>query len=186
MKTKYNRKCMKTKKKNVIWIYVTGGMLLLLLVVMSIQSGQLPFVADGTKTEHEVVFCQCVDGDTAWFYRDRERIKVRMLAIDAPEVAHTDQETAEPFADEAAEYTCQRLQDAGSIVLEYDPHADKTDKYDRVLAWVWVDDSLLQDELVEQGLAEVAYLYDDYLYAEQLKRRQKQAKQKQIGIWQGE
>ena len=69
------------------------------------------------------------------------------------------------------------------IELEYDNNSDKKDKYDRVLAWIWVDDILLQDELVKNGYAEVAYLYGDYKYTDTLKDHQSVAEASKIGIW---
>lgn len=34
------------------------------------------------------------------------------------------------------------------LELEFDKVADKKDKYDRYLAWIWIDDELLQNLLV--------------------------------------
>ena len=67
--------------------------------------------------------------------------------------------------------------------MQYDPKSDKVDKYDRVLAWVFVDDKLLQSELVSKGYAEVKYLYDDYLYSNDLKDLEIKAKEKKLGMW---
>ena len=67
--------------------------------------------------------------------------------------------------------------------LEYDNKSDKVDKYDRTLAWVWIDDTLLQKELVKNGYAKVAYLYDEYKYASELKKFEEYAKENKINIW---
>ena len=133
--------------------------------------------------EKEIVkLSKCVDGDTAKFYIKDKLETVRFLAIDTPEVKHPTK-GEEPFGKGASNYTCQMLEHAEEIVLEYDNNSTKKDKYNRTLAWVFVDGKLLQRSLVEQGLAKVAYLYGDYRYTEQLQEVEKKAKEQQIGIW---
>lgn len=59
----------------------------------------------------------------------------------------------------------------------------KKDKYNRYLAWVYVDDSLLEEELVQNGLAKVAYLYGDYSYTDELKKVEEEAKENKVGMY---
>ena len=56
-------------------------------------------------------------------------------------------------------------------------------KYDRVLAWVYADGKLLQEELVKNGYAKVAYLYAEYKYVDMLKEKQELASAKEMGVW---
>ncbi len=129
-----------------------------------------------------VSFLKKVDGDTAWFVMDGEEIKVRFLAVDTPETVKSGTEV-QPWGPEASDYTTTRLENASDIYLEWDDGSDMMDKYDRYLAWIWVDGSLLQAELVEQGLAEVTYIYGDYKYTDVLYDIQDSAKAAGIGIW---
>jgi len=129
----------------------------------------------------EVSFVRCVDGDTAVFKVDEEEIKFRFLAIDTPETVHPTVEV-EAFGKNASEYTCNKLSKAQEIVVEYE-ESNKIDKYDRHLAWIWVDGSLLQKELVSVGYAEVAYIYGDYRYTESLCLIQKDARELSLGLW---
>ena len=126
-----------------------------------------------------VTLSKCVDGDTAYFMVDNNEIKTRFLAIDTPESTNK----IEPYGKEASKFTCSLLEEANKIEIEYDKNSDKTDKYDRHLVWVFIDDALLQDEIVKEGLAEVAYLYDDYKYTSILKDSEEKAKNKKINIW---
>jgi micrococcal nuclease len=126
-----------------------------------------------------VTLDKCIDGDTASFSINGNVQKVRFIAINAPEYTSK----IEQFGKEASEYTCNKLTNANLIELEYDPKSDLKDKYDRVLAWVYVDNSLLQKELVENGYAEVAYVYDDYLYINDLCSIQEKTYNNKIGIW---
>ena len=129
-----------------------------------------------------VFFSQCIDGDTAKFIMDDQIIKVRFLAIDTPE-STTEKE---PYGEEASYFTCEKLKNASKIELEFDSNSDKIDKYNRYLAWIWVDNYLLQDLIISNGLGEIAYLYDDYKYTDLLKEHQSIAKTNNIGMWNNE
>lgn len=129
-----------------------------------------------------VTFSKCVDGDTAKVILNKKEVTVRFLAVDTPETSHPTK-GEEPYGKEAKEYTCNSLKESKKIELEFDNNSDKTDKYDRYLAWVWVDDYLLQDNLIKKGLAEVAYLYDDYKYTSLLEEHQTLAKLNKVGKW---
>ena len=128
----------------------------------------------------------CVDGDTFYAYIDGEESTIRMIGIDTPETKYSTKAEDEPYAVTASEYTCKRLKEAESVVLEYDPKAKKADKYGRVLGWIFVDDSLLQKELISKGYAKVEYVYDDYLYIDELYKAEDIAKENKFGIWSDE
>ncbi len=132
--------------------------------------------------EIEVTFNKCIDGDTADFVYKDEVIKARFLAIDAPEIKHGKNE-ADPYGEDAKDYTCEKLKSAKNIRLEFDDNADEKDKYERYLVWVFVDDKLLQKELINKGFAKVAYLYNDYKYTSELEKAEKNAKKNMLGIW---
>ena len=131
----------------------------------------------------EVILSKCVDGDTAKFiFENNKEYTVRFLAVDTPETKHP-KIKEELFGKEASSFTCNSLKTANKITLEYDKNSDKLDKYNRVLAWIFVDEKLLQQELVRNGLAEVAYLYNDYKYTDLLKDEETIAKVNKIGIY---
>lgn len=148
--------------------------LLLTLTLFFLFSGK---VYANTKVNAELA--KCVDGDTAYFTVNKEEIKTRFLAINTPESTTK----KEPFGKEASEYTCNKLTNAKKIVLEYDDNSDKTDKYNRDLVWVWVDDELLQEDLLSVGLAEIKYVYGKYKYVDHLKEVEKVAKKNKLNIW---
>ena len=149
-------------------------LLLLLILIIPINCQALD--------KNKVKFSSCVDGDTANFIMNKKIIKVRFLAIDTPEIKHQNQ-MEEPYGQKAKNFTCKKLKTANKIELEFDEKSKKKDKYERYLAWVFVDDKLLQNELVKNGLAEVTYLYDDYKYVDILKESEVQAKLNKKGIY---
>ncbi len=130
--------------------------------------------------DRDIFLIKCIDGDTAELSINGKNEKVRFLAIDTPEIGKGNT-PAQPFANEAATKTCNLLSNASAITLEYE--IERYDRYNRTLAWVWVDGSLLQEDLIKEGLAEVKYLYGDYKYTDILKIAENLAKKDNIGIW---
>lgn len=139
-------------------------------------------IDNSDKEKIEVEYSESVDGDTAKFKSNKEIITVRFLGIDTPETVHPSL-GEQPYGKEASEFTKLKLQNAKKVEIEYDSNSSKTDKYERHLAWIWVDNSLLQKELVEQGLAKTYMLNNDYKYAWILQESEEQAKEEKLGIW---
>lgn len=132
--------------------------------------------------KEKVEFSSCTDGDTFKIIYNNEVKIVRLLAVDTPESVHPKKEV-EYYGKEASDYTCNVLKKANKIELEFDENSDKLDKYDRLLAWVFIDDKLLQESLIEGGYAKVAYLYGNYKYTTKLQELQEIASNKNIGVW---
>ena len=130
----------------------------------------------------EVKFSKCVDGDTITLKINGEKKRVRLLAIDTPESV-TPNKPIEKYGKEASNFTCNLVKNAQKIEIEYDINSDKEDKYERVLAYVYVDGKMIQEELLKNGLARVAYLYDNYQYTEHFKNIEQEAKDNKIGLW---
>lgn len=105
----------------------------------------------GTAEAVEVV--RVIDGDTLIVDRDGAEERVRVLGIDAPEVAR-DGSPGEPCAAEATALT-ERLTDGGEVEVITDPSQSETDRYGRTLAYVEADGRDVSAELLREGLAEV-------------------------------
>ena len=133
----------------------------------------------------EVELVGTVDGDTAKFKMNGEQITVRFLGINTKETV--DPEIGEEaWGKEASDFTKEKLENATKIELEFDSSTDEKDKYNRYLAWIWVDDELLQNSLVESGLAENYMLKNNYKYAGILQESEENAKNNKLGIWSDE
>jgi micrococcal nuclease len=119
-----------------------------------------------------------VDGDTLII--DGQR--VRLIGVNAPESVRPDH-PVEPFGPEASEFT-RRFVASGAVRLQFDK--ERVDRYDRLLAYVWVEDQMLNEELVRAGLARVEF---GHPYSDSVKRRYRQAldeaKRARRGIWGG-
>ena len=135
------------------------------------------YVEDNKRVE--LILDKCIDGDTAWFILDNERVKIRFLGIDTPESTNM----IEEYGRDASDYTCSILKSANDIYLEYDMNSDKEDKYGRVLGWVFVDNNNFSELLLSEGYASVDYIYGDYLYIDDLCSAQEKAYYNKLGIW---
>ncbi|MEG1150217.1 MAG: thermonuclease family protein [Bacilli bacterium] len=141
------------------------------------------FIFSASASEKiNVTFNACVDGDTAYFNVDNKKTKFRFLALDTPESVHP-KKKVEPFGKEASNFVCDLLKSAKNIEVQYDDNSKKTDKYDRDLAWIFVDDVLLQEKVIENGLGQVAYIYGKYEYLDKLCLVQGEAKDLKKGVW---
>ncbi|MDG5470407.1 thermonuclease family protein [Jeotgalibacillus sp. ET6] len=121
-----------------------------------------------------------VDGDTIDVRMSSgAEERIRLLLIDTPETKHP-QLGVQPFGKAATAYTEESL--LGKFVkLEMD--ISDRDRYGRVLAYVWIDDTLFNEELIRQGLARVAVYPPDIKYADRFKKVQSQAREEEAGIW---
>lgn len=135
-----------------------------------------PIINVYANNRKEVKLYKCIDGDTIKVIYNNKKVKVRLIAIDTPEIN-------ENYSIEATDFTCNKLKSSSKIELEFDKNSKKKDKYNRYLAWVFCDDILLQNELVKNGYANVAYLYDNYKYTNKLIKSNEIAKENKKGIY---
>ena len=101
---------------------------------------------------------------------------MRYIGIDAPEV-YPEPESLGMEAWQAN----RRLVEGKRIRLERD--VSETDKYGRLLRYVWVDDTLVEAELVRQGLAWAKAYPPDIKYQDYLKQMEAEAREASRGIW---
>ena len=131
-------------------------------------------VSAKSEAKFTVKLTKCIDGDTAKF---TNVVTTRFLYIDTPESTTT----VEPYGKEAASYTCNLLKTAKTIQLQYD--GPKKDKYNRTLAWIWVDGKLIQKEIIKKGYVEKFYDYGTYSYESELRSLQATAQKQKVGLW---
>lgn len=101
---------------------------------------------------------------------------MRYIGIDTPEI-YPD---AEDFGIEAREAN-RRLVEGKKVRLEKD--VSETDKYGRMLRYVYVDDIFVNAELVKEGLAEAKAYPPDTKYQDYLEQMEAEARKAGRGIW---
>ena len=113
------------------------------------------------------------DGDTITI---EGNYKVRYIGIDTPEVYPK----VEEYGIEAWEAN-RRLVEGKEVRLERD--ATETDKYGRLLRYVYVGDVFVNAELVRQGLAEAKSYPPDTKYQDYLEKLEAEARLAGRGMW---
>jgi micrococcal nuclease len=111
-----------------------------------------------------------VDGDTVTL-RDGER--VRLLAIDTPE-------RGEPLYKDAGLHLAQ-LVEGREVRLEFGPR--RRDSYHRLLAHLWLGDTLISEAMLASGYARYYPWKDDTLHRNALLSAQTEARKAKRGIW---
>ena len=156
-----------------------GYYISLLICMLVLFSGLIVF-ASGERIV--VQYVKTSDGDTARFILNGENVRVRFLGINTPEVSG-ENKVEEPYGKEALQYTETILENAKKIEIEFDNIADEEDRFGRKLAWVWVDDELLEVKILQEGLAKTYMLKNNYRYAKELKEAESIAKKQRLGLW---
>lgn len=120
-----------------------------------------------------------VDGDTL-ILADSERTVVRFIGIDTPELARDDH-PAEPLAEESKRWLLEQVE-GKEVRLEFD--IERSDQYDRTLAYVYRGETLMNEAVVRQGFsrAETRYPYSDRM-KKRLRRAEELAREDRYGIW---
>ncbi|MCI0492557.1 MAG: thermonuclease family protein [Planctomycetes bacterium] len=120
-----------------------------------------------------------IDGDTLLLASGG---RLRLQGLDAPETVK-ENHPVERWGPEASKFTKEFMANAGwRVRLTFG--LERKDQYDRLLAFVWNGDRLLNEELVRAGLARAKL---SYRYSGRMKRRladaQDDARRAGRGIW---
>ena len=107
-----------------------------------------------------------VDGDTYIASLNGEEKRIRLIGVNTPEsVAPADYAENTAEGEKVSEIVKNKLREGDTLLLEYD--TDRTDKYDRTLAYVYLPDgTMIQEWLLENGYAEVMTIPPNVRYAE--------------------
>jgi len=149
------------------------------------------------KHESKKVPCEVVkvyDGDTfKCKLENGKEIVVRLIGIDTPESKINKRayiqakklgsvEEVLKLGEVAKEFTESILKTEKIVFLEFD--AQKTDKYGRVLAYVWLSNGkLLNEILLQEGYAMLLTIPPNTKYVDRFKKAQKYAREEGKGLW---
>ncbi|CBK74604.1 Micrococcal nuclease (thermonuclease) homologs [Butyrivibrio fibrisolvens 16/4] len=142
----------------------------------------------------KVKFVRTVDGDTIIVTDENgEDKRVRMIGIDTPESVAAEEERNNEYGVMASDYTKKLLEDSDTLYLEYDIDAD--DQYDRILAYVWLDnvDDTFNEENIENSMVNAIIVKNGYGVAKRyeptvshddsLQALMKKAIDNETGLW---
>jgi micrococcal nuclease len=152
--------------------------LVLLLGLMSVACAG-DAVAPNTTERTSVPVVEVVDGDTIRVDLDGQEIAVRLIGIDTPE-RDGPYTTLECYGEEASRFTHDAL-DGRTVELEFD--VERSDRYGRTLAYVWLDGALFNERLVRSGFAVVTTFPPNVRYVERFTAAQRGAREERRGLW---
>ncbi|MGB3328570.1 MAG: thermonuclease family protein [Thermomicrobiales bacterium] len=139
------------------------------------------FWTDAIPTGAEqATFVSMTDGDTLTVTVNGQQDTVRLYRADAPEYQACGGSSATAFANQVMGYNSEGT----AIYLEYD--ATKRDRYDRRLAYVWLNIDghpyMLNEALIRSGYAQDKD-YGDRLYSSQFGESKAFAKRWDLGVY---
>ncbi|MFC4429566.1 thermonuclease family protein [Citricoccus alkalitolerans] len=141
------------------------------LAVAAGATGVAVAQSGGSDDRDRATVVRVIDGDTIDAEVNGEVQRVRLLNVDTPETKHPEK-PVQCLGPEATAFLEEFLAPGEQIELVYD--VERTDRYDRTLAGVYKDDSLVNADVAEAGLG-VAVLYEpnDRFYPEVLEAQER-------------
>ena len=131
---------------------------------------------EGTGSDDGVLVSKVIDGDTIEI---EGVMKVRYIGIDTPETSHPTK-GVQCFGRQATEKNRQ-LVEGKKVILEKD--ISETDKYGRLLRYIWIGDQLVNEILVKEGFAFSSSYPPDIKYQEKFRQAEIQARESNKGLW---
>ena len=127
------------------------------------------------------------DGDTVVLDIDGTETSVRLIGIDAPESVHWDESRNIPEGRVSSDYLKKMLK-GKKVYLEYD--SQLLDKYDRTLAYVWMDGDggervMVQDRILSDGMAQTLVIRPNVRYTLRFAKLELEARRNKAGHWAG-
>lgn len=157
-------------KKRLISALIALIVFLLLQILPSQKSIQK------TYDNNTYIVKRVIDGDTIEL--ENKQI-VRYIGVDSPELHHP-KKSVECFASASAEFN-RKLVEGKTVRLEKD--VSETDKYKRLLRYVYVDQVFINKKLVDEGYAYAATFPPDVKFADLFRQSQQEAMENKKGLW---
>ncbi len=127
-------------------------------------------ILSARATPQDAVITKVIDGDTA---ETSTGEKIRYLGINSPE-------KGEPFSNEATKENSELVLDK-KVRLEYD--VQTKDRYGRTLAYLFINEQMVNVQLVSLGLAVSETIQPNVKYQDKILAAEKSARKNCLGIW---
>ena len=114
-------------------------------------------------------FVKVIDGDTIHAQHNGDKIKIRLVEIDAPEMD-------QPFGPQSKNFLNQLLSKKNVTLISLGE-----DRYGRILGEIYADGESVNTLMIKSGSA---WVYDRYVKDSSLYNYQDRARAKSLGLWQ--
>lgn len=141
-----------------------------------------PALADDIILEGPFDVERVVDGDTIIIDYHGVSERVRLIGVDTPESVHPDAARNSEFGETASAYTKEALTDQ-AVYLEFD--VEQRDKYDRMLAYVYLGGEMFNKTLLRDGMAVLSTYPPNVKYVDDFTAIQEEARNAGSGVWEG-
>jgi len=149
-------------------------------LVLASSAQAYPTMPQGIRGPYTVV--KVVDGDTIHVNVNGQKLKIRLIGIDTPEVVDP-RKPVQCFGREASAQA-KTILGGQSVYLETDPSQDSIDKYGRTLAYVWTElGRLFNLDMIADGYANEYTYYLPYRYQQEFKAAENDARTHDRGLW---
>lgn len=140
-----------------------------------------PGVPDEFSADAEAAtMVRVVDGDTIVVELKGAEERVRLLNIDTPETVHPYQDV-ECGGPEASQRLNELLEPGETVILEFDQ--ERRDRYDRLLAGVFTDETFINEQMAREGWAEPVLFEPNDRFLAQVEAAWSEAEASQSGLF---
>ena len=159
--------------------FISWSLLALFVVIVVTVLERQVGEHDGREGPYAVV--RVVDGDTIIIQKKGKRERVRFLRVNTPESVHPDKKRNTPMGDVASDFAKKHLS-GKSVTLEFE--AERRDRYDRLLAYIFVGEENFCLTLVEEGMSPYYTPYGlSKNYDGEFRQAEQEARDAKLGIW---
>ena len=171
-----------------LWLQPTDPWCVSQPIVTDQATSPTPIVVDVGQSDYDYIpqpaldtlevatVAAVIDGDTIRLIDQR---KLRYIGIDTPETSHPEK-GIECFGIEAHQFN-EQLVVGQTVYLQKDK--SETDRYGRLLRYVWLNGKLVNEILVIQGYARAKKYPPDVFWNHQLKQAETKAQTDGKGMW---
>ena len=131
----------------------------------------LLIICSWIEAAESLSFINVIDGDTIHAQHNGDKIKIRLVEIDAPEMD-------QPFGAQSKNFLNRLLYKKNVTLI-----SQGEDRYGRILGEIYVDGQSANRSMIRSGFA---WVYDRHVEDLSLYEYQDQAKAKNLGLWRGD
>lgn len=160
-------------------MYRRTQVLLVFLAILALLSTTCGQSAGPPSGLTRCLVTRVIDGDTIEVHTEGKLYKVRYIGIDTPETKHP----TKPVEWMGKEAAAKNEELVGGKIVGLEKDVSDTDRYGRLLRYVWVRDLMVNAELVRLGFAQVSTYPPDVRYQKRFLQLQREARENGRGLW---
>jgi micrococcal nuclease len=167
-------------------ISLIGAFIFMLAYIYEGQTSKIFDIGLATTTPNSIgvyyKVTKITDGDTIHISMDGRDETIRLLGINTPETVDP-RRAVECYGKEAS-VRMKEIADGKIVRLEYDDSQSLRDAYDRLLAYVYLEDGqMINRKMVAEGYAYEYTYMTPYLYQKDFRNLQRLAQSAKRGLW---